>query len=41
LSSRIQEKRRTYEGKEKQTEGLNRWFLEEWKNERGENWIQI
>ena len=26
----------TYEGKEKQTEGLNRWFLEKWKNERGE-----
>ena len=26
----------TYEGKEKQTEGLNRWFLEKWKNQRGE-----
>jgi hypothetical protein len=26
----------TYEGKEKQTEGLNRWFLENWKNQRGE-----
>jgi hypothetical protein len=26
----------TYEGKEKKTEGLNRWFLEKWKNERGE-----
>ena len=26
----------TYEGKEKQTEGLNRWFLEKWSNQRGE-----
>ena len=26
----------TYEGKETQTEGLNRWFREEWKNQRGE-----
>ena len=26
----------TYEGKETKTAGLNRWFLENWKNERGE-----
>ena len=26
----------TYEGQEKQTEGLNRLFREEWKNQRGE-----
>ena len=26
----------THEGKEKQTKGLNRWFLENWKNQRGE-----
>ena len=26
----------TYEGKEKRTEGLKRWFLEKWKNQRGE-----
>ena len=26
----------TYEGKETKTEGLNRWFLENWKNQRGE-----
>ena len=25
----------TYEGKEKQTEGLNRWFLEKWVSQRG------
>ena len=25
----------TYEGKEKQTEGLNKWFSEKWLNERG------
>jgi len=25
-----------YNGKEKQTQGLNRWFKEEWKNQRGE-----
>ena len=26
----------TYKGKEKQTEGLNKWFSEKWLNERGE-----
>ena len=26
----------TYEGKEKDSEGLNRWFAENWKNQRGE-----
>jgi hypothetical protein len=26
----------TYDGEEKQTEGLNRWFAEKWKNQRGE-----
>ena len=26
----------TYKGKEKQNEGLNRWFNEQWKNQRGE-----
>ena len=25
----------TYKGKEKQSEGLNRWFKEQWKNQRG------
>ena len=25
----------TYKGKEKQNEGLNRWFNEQWKNTRG------
>jgi hypothetical protein len=26
----------TYEGEEKDSEGLNRWFAEKWKNQRGE-----
>ena len=26
----------TYEGKETDSEGLNRWFRERWKNQRGE-----
>ena len=26
----------TYEGEERRTEGLNRWFAEKWKNQRGE-----
>jgi hypothetical protein len=26
----------TYEGEEKGAEGLNRWFAEKWKNQRGE-----
>ena len=26
----------TYKGKEKQKEGLNKWFKEQWQNQRGE-----